>query len=139
MWIWGKAPRFMNTRRLPSGDQCGQARPMRADRGGLPFESLENRVDPPAVPIGDVEKVPDKVRDIAVFDRLAFSDSFLQDPPRLLGLDKVFVDLSGVRKRFLDRLFRDLVKHQPMYGHLRLEQLVQMPTDGLAFAIFVGR
>ncbi len=45
----------------------------------------------------------------------------IDDPPRLLGFNEVFVDLPGMRKRFLDRLFRDFVEHQPMHGHLWLE------------------
>ena len=63
----------------------------------------------------------------------------VDDPPRFLGPHQVGVDLPRMGQRFLDRLFRDLVEHQPMDRHLRLEQLVEMPTDGLAFAVFVRR
>jgi hypothetical protein len=38
-----------------------------------------------------------------------------------------------------DRLFGDFVKHQPMDRHLGLQHLAQVPTDGLALAVFVRR
>ncbi len=64
----------------------------------------------------------------------------VDDPPHLLGPDQVLVDLrAGCFKRVADRLFGDLVKHQPMHRHLRLEHLAKMPTDGLALAVFVRR
>ena len=42
-------------------------------------------------------------------------------------------------ERFADRLFGDLVEHQPVDRHLRLQHLAEVPTDGLALAVFVRR
>ncbi len=63
----------------------------------------------------------------------------IDDPPHLLGADEVLVDLAGMLQRLKNRLFRDLVKHQAMDRHLRLQDFAEMPTDRLPFPVFVRR
>ena len=41
------------------------------------------------------------------------TDHAVQDPPRLLGVDQVHVQLPGIFERLCDRLFSDLVKSDP--------------------------
>jgi hypothetical protein len=43
----------------------------------------------------------------------------IDDPPRFLCPHQVFVHGAGVFGGCFDRLFRDLMKHQPMDGHFR--------------------
>ena len=47
--------------------------------------------------------------------------------------------LAGIGQGVVNRLLGDLVKHQAVDRHLGLEHLAQMPTDRLAFAVFVRR
>ena len=63
----------------------------------------------------------------------------VDNPPRFLSFDQVAVDLPRMLERFLDGLFGDFVKHQPMDRHLGLEQLIEMPTDRFPLAVFVRR
>ncbi len=63
----------------------------------------------------------------------------VDDPPGFLRPHQVVVDLARMRQRFLDGFLGDFVKYQAMHRHLGLEQLLQMPTDRFALAVFVGR
>ena len=63
----------------------------------------------------------------------------VDDAADLLGTDQILVDLPRLRQGLADRLFGDFVEDQPVDGHLRLEHLGQVPTDGLSLAVFVGR
>ena len=56
----------------------------------------------------------------------------------LLSLDHVVVQLASVRDRLTDCLWRDFVEDHAVHGHLRLEQLDQVPRDGLALAVLVS-
>ena len=63
----------------------------------------------------------------------------VQNTPRLLGVNQIIVDIPGVADGLLDHLLGDFVK-----GHtLRLpvgevQQLFQMPRNGLALPVRVG-
>ena len=63
----------------------------------------------------------------------------IDDPPHLLGPHQVVVDLARLLQRLADRLLGDLVEHQAVDRHLRLQNLAEVPTDGLALAVFVRR
>jgi hypothetical protein len=39
----------------------------------------------------------------------------------------------------VDGRLGDLVEHHPLHGHLGLQHLEEVPGDGLALAVFVGR
>src|SRR5690606_38673816 len=75
---------------------------------------------------------PQELRDVDTVEPV-------RDPPRFLRSYQPVVDPARVLQGVGDRLFGDLVKYQPADGNLRLEHLAQVPTDGLAFAVFVGR
>ena len=62
----------------------------------------------------------------------------VDDPSGLLGPDQVFVNLARGRQGFQDGFLGDLVKHQAMHRNLGLKDLAQVPTDGLAFTVFVS-
>ena len=72
------------------------------------------------------------------------ADQIVQRAARLLRVDQVERELARIGDRFLDRVRRDLGKHDAMHG-LAFEQvalaqdLVDVPRDRLAFAIQVGR
>jgi hypothetical protein len=63
----------------------------------------------------------------------------IQDAAGLLSADQILVDLPRVVEGFQDGFFGDLVKHQTPHGNLGIENLTQMPTDRLPFAVFVRR
>ena len=63
----------------------------------------------------------------------------VEDPARLLRVHEPVVDVAGLAERPLDRRLRDLVEDHSLHGHLRLENLDEVPRDGLAFAVFVCR
>ncbi len=62
----------------------------------------------------------------------------VEDPPGLLGLDEVHVDVAGRLDGGLDRLLGDLVEDHPADRHLGLELVEEVPGDGLALAVLVG-
>ncbi len=61
----------------------------------------------------------------------------VEDPPRLLGVDEVLVDLARVVHRSLDGLRRDLVEDHSLHRHGRLQRLQQVPGDRLALAVLI--
>ena len=63
----------------------------------------------------------------------------VEDPPRLLRVDKPLVDLARLLERLLDRVAGDLVEDHPPHGNLRLQHLEQVPGDRLALAVLVRR
>ena len=63
----------------------------------------------------------------------------VEDAAGFLGADQAVVDVAGRLDRLLDRVLGDLVEHQAVDRHLRLEQLEQVPADGLSLAVFVRR
>ena len=62
----------------------------------------------------------------------------VEDAARFLGVHQLRIELAGIVERPGDGLRRDLVEHHALDRDLRLEHLVQMPGDGLAFAVLVG-
>ena len=51
----------------------------------------------------------------------------------------MLVEIARILNRGLDGLLRNLGKDHPLHGHLRLQQLAEMPADALPFAVFVRR
>src|SRR5690606_23535116 len=63
----------------------------------------------------------------------------VEDAAGLLRVDEVLVEVARVLQRPLDRLARDLVEDHALDRHLRLERLEEVPRDGLALAVLIGR
>ena len=63
----------------------------------------------------------------------------IQDAPRFLGMDKLHVELAGLLQGSPDGFLGDLVEHHPLDRNLRVQELQQVPADGLTFPVFVGR
>ena len=61
----------------------------------------------------------------------------VEDPPRLLGVHQLHVELAGAVQGAPDRLPGDLVEHHPLHRHLGSEQLQEMPADALSFPVLV--
>ncbi len=70
--------------------------------------------------------------------RQPVADQTIDHPARLLRGDQRTVDLSRMRERRVNRELGDLVEDDPV-GIAQSERLGQMPGDGLALAIGVGR
>ena len=63
----------------------------------------------------------------------------VQDAPRLLGVHQVLVDGPGGGNRVVDHLLGDLVEGDPIGLVVRdIQQLLQMPGDGLPLPVRVG-
>ncbi len=67
------------------------------------------------------------------------ADQTVEHAPGLLRVDQARVDRARVLERVEDRLLGDLVEDHAPHGHLRLEQLDQVPADRLALAVLVRR
>ena len=68
------------------------------------------------------------------------ADEPVDDPPRLLGIDEVRVDLARMGEGLTDGALGDLVERDPLglaRGHMR--RLGDVPGDRLAFPVEVGR
>ena len=64
----------------------------------------------------------------------------VEDAPRLLGVEQVEVDLAEVLEGRLDAFFGDLVEGHPEDVRVDVgQQLAEVPGDGLAFPVGVGR
>ena len=67
------------------------------------------------------------------------ADEPVDDPPRLLGVDEVHVDLARVGERLADGRLGDLVEgHPPRLGRGDVGRLGDVPGDRLALAVEVG-
>ena len=76
--------------------------------------------------------LPEQLRDIVAIQPI-------QDPASFLSTNQRIVDFSRVVDRLLNGFFGDFVEDEPLDRHLRLEHFIQVPADGLAFAVFVCR
>ena len=64
----------------------------------------------------------------------------VQHTAGLLGVEEVFVDGAGVGHALLDALLGDLIEGHAVGGvGVKAEDVGQMPADGFAFAVRVGR
>ena len=63
----------------------------------------------------------------------------IENPASFLGLDQALVDLARREQCPLDRFLGDLVEHHPTDRNFRLENLLEMPRDGLSLAVLVRR
>ena len=99
---------------LPLDDQPGRDRLHPAGRQALPDLAPQHR------------------RDLVAVEPV-------QDAPGLLGVDQVQVEVAGLLDGGPDRVPGDLVEHHPADRDLGVEHLQQVPGDGLALAVLVGR
>ncbi len=72
------------------------------------------------------------------------ADQIVQRPPGLLGVDQIQGKLARLRHGLLNRPLGDLVEHDAPHGFVAqqialLEDFAQVPGDGLAFPVGVGR
>ena len=85
------------------------------------------------------------VLDLAPQDRRQVeADQVVERAPRLVGVHQVAGDLARVFHRVRDRLRGDLGEHHPVQGLalqqvLLVQDLADVPGDGLALAVRVGR
>ncbi len=63
----------------------------------------------------------------------------IDNAPRLLRLNHVRINVAGIVQRLQDRHLGDLVKHHAPHRALGLQNLHQVPGDGLSLAVFIGR
>ena len=64
----------------------------------------------------------------------------VEEPASLLGVDHIHVDWPNMPKGLLDRAFGDFMKGDTAYPIVgKAEGLLQVPGDGLALAVRVGR
>ena len=63
----------------------------------------------------------------------------IDDAAGLLRLDELHVEVTRVRDRLADGLWRDLVEDHALDGDLGSQDLQQVPRDGLALAVLVRR
>ena len=63
----------------------------------------------------------------------------IQDAPRFLGMDELHIELAGLLEGSTDGFLGDLVEHHPLDRNLRVQELQQVPADGLTFPVFVRR
>ena len=69
----------------------------------------------------------------------AIADQAIENPPRLLCVDQIHVDRTGMEHRLVDRVRRDLVENDPADRlRVRIGRGNQMPRDRFAFAVRVG-
>ena len=61
----------------------------------------------------------------------------VEDSPSFLRLDETLVKVTRVGEGLFDGRLGDLMEHHPLHRHLGLQDLGQMPGDGLPFPIFV--
>ena len=62
----------------------------------------------------------------------------VEDPTGFLGLDQTVVQVTRAGKRFLDGRLGYLMEDHSLDRHLGFEDLDQVPSDGLTFAVLVG-
>ncbi len=63
----------------------------------------------------------------------------VEDPPGFLGVDAPQVEVAGLGDGCVDGRPGDLVEDHPAHRDLGVEHLAQVPGDGLALAVLVGR
>src|SRR5439155_15976813 len=82
------------------------------------------------------ESIPDLLPEEA---RHRVADEPVHDAPRLLRVHEVLVDIARVLEGLLDRGRSDLVEGDaPKLGLRDLDEVGEVPGDGLAFAVEVG-
>lgn len=62
----------------------------------------------------------------------------VEDAAGLLGVDHALVELARVGDGAADRVLGDLVEDHPVDGNLGLQDLEEVPRDGLALAVLIG-
>ena len=67
------------------------------------------------------------------------ADKAIEEAPSLLGVDEAQVEVADLWDGLGDRGRRDLAKDHALHWHLGIQDLLEVPGDGLALAVFVGR
>ena len=128
---------------------CGVGRTLRAQVGGdfpvflgdeapdLAFavgdQPDRDRLDAPGTQVSAPDFFPEERAELV-------ADHAVEEPPRLLGVDHIHVDRAGLAECILDGPFGDFVERHPANAvFLQVERLLQVPGDGFAFAVGVGR
>jgi len=67
------------------------------------------------------------------------ADQPVENTARLLGVDQIQVDSARILDRMQNRVLRNFVKNDPLRIVVsESEHLIQVPRDGLPFAVFIG-
>ena len=72
------------------------------------------------------------------YGRNLVTDQTVEEAPALLGVNQAKVQVAGLAHRLGDGARRDLVKDHPLDGHLGIEDLAQVPSNGFPLTVFVG-
>ncbi len=66
------------------------------------------------------------------------TEQAIEHPPSLLGIDQPPIQVTGRLEGGTNGRRGDLVEHHPLYLHLGIEDLEEVPSDGLPFPVLVG-
>ena len=80
---------------------------------------------------GGADFAPQEGRDLVAVEAV-------EDAAGLLRVDEVRVQVARVLQGALDRFLRDFVEHHAANGHLRLQDLEEVPRDGFTLAVLIG-
>ena len=111
------------------------APPARGDEGqagalALDEEPHGHRLDPAGAEAG-LDLAPEHRGDVV-------AEESVDDAPGLLGAHEVHVHIPSLGQGVFDGAPGDLVEDQAPHGDLGLEDLQEVPGDGLALAILIG-
>ena len=80
---------------------------------------------------GRANLAPQEGRDLVAVEAV-------EDAAGLLRVHKVGVQVARVLQGTLDRFLRDFVEHHAAHGNLRLQDLQEVPRDGLTLAVLIS-
>ena len=80
---------------------------------------------------GRTDLAPQEGRDLVAVEAV-------EDAARLLRVHEVRIQVTRVLERALDRFLRDFVEHHAAHGNLRLQDLQEVPRDGLTLAVLIS-
>ena len=80
---------------------------------------------------GRADLAPQEGRDLVAVEAV-------EDAARLLRVHEVRIQVTRVVERALDRFLRDFVEHHAAHRNLRLQDLQEVPRDGLTLAVLIS-
>ena len=80
---------------------------------------------------GGADLAPQEGRDLVAVEAV-------EDAAGLLRVHEVGVQVARVLQGALDRFLRDFVEHHAAHGNLRLQNLQEVPRDGLTLAVLIS-
>ena len=80
---------------------------------------------------GGADLAPQEGRDLVAVEAV-------EDAAGLLRVHEVGVQVARVLQGALDRFLRDFVEHHAAHGNLRLQDLQEVPRDGLTLAVLIS-